>query len=164
MENASELYTLSSVAKNEVYEEKLSMFVDLLRYRFMLNAKFGDSKYIVPALQYVDGYFNKFMNEATIEQDFYISIMEYLEELEFITDCDDREFLDNMDIEFENLEECCEYRIIHYAHFLCHLDQVLSYDVLTNSSYLFINYPERLTAKDSVRMKSLILKEKNKGM
>lgn len=164
MECASEMYTKASILRDELYEEKIDMLEYYLYYRNIIFNKYQDSRYLEQALIYNDNYFKQFIDESCIEHDFYILIMDYLASLEYITDCDDQEFINSVSDEFDHLEDCFEQRAIYFGYFRDHLDQLINDNILTNSNYLFINYPKTLTILDQIRMHALINTQKNKGI
>lgn len=156
MDCGSQIYTSASICKDELIEVKTSMFAEMIYYLNYFNLYFSNNKYFDKVVEYISSYYKIFLEELNREHDIYDSIMEYLATFEYLTDLEDEDIIDDLNSIFDQLDEATEYRIMFYAQFLNHLDDVLASGTLTSSNYLFYNYVNVLSEEKSEKIKRLI--------
>lgn len=139
---APELVTEIAIYEEDVKEEKTEIISSMLAIQFFLFLNFVNNKYYEKAKNYINEYYKKILDETEFEHLTYIKIKKYISSFENITDIINPIVLDNISVIFEEFDNRVDYRLNAFAQFEQHCKELIKSNILTNSNYLFLNYPE----------------------
>ncbi len=156
MENASDIYTVAAIGRNELIESKRNMLGDLVIILTLFKERFASNRNLDSALDSINERFGEFFYELELEHNIYDAVIEYLDSFEYITDLTDRDILRRLSSIFDQLDEGLEMRLVFYMIYFDHLMEVVNGDILTNSNYLFAEYHCNLDEKMEQKLLSLV--------
>ena len=156
--NAQEIYTIVSIAKQDVIEEKEDELGLYLKILFQLFSTFKDSDYIKELISYFQAYYLIFLEETSFEHIVYDKIINYFDNI------DDDETLDN----YKNMEMLrfftglinyfdysAEKRLIAVAQMTNYYEVLIEGEYIDGTNYIFPLYNREHILSEEDRKKVL---------
>lgn len=154
----SEIYTRANVLISDIIEEKQDVLSNMMRVIFMMQ-KYKENRYFEDAIEYITNVFCSYLREADIEHRFYINLLDYIEQFEFLTDFKDEKTIEYIEYIMNGFESYCESRLLSFANVLNFYDNLIACGILTNSNYYCEHISGRIDEEEEQKILSIFPKK-----
>lgn len=160
-EKVAKVYTTASLTRDEVIEDKLDLFGELLTFLYGYRTKFGDAPYCLDLITFLYDYYIAMITELNREHEIYSAIMQYLADLDDaeINSLKNGPLMDELMEIMIKLDKISDTRIISHVKFYNYYDELLTDGYLTNNNYRFLKYREVLTEEKKQKLLAIIPKK-----
>lgn len=147
------IYLEAITIKEDVKEEKMTLMANFLYVLMLMQNKFYDNPNIINAIDYVKMSFMQILEEADLEHELVIKIVDYIEKHNF--ELDD-EKVDELDSILRTFEGLCDSRLLYSVELSNYYEEIIKGGILTNMNYYVKTLPERISETNKKKMLSYL--------
>lgn len=131
----NQTYTMCIVSLEDVLQEKADLAQQYIIVLTLLGRRFSNSRNLEDASIYFNSLMSEFFSEVEFEEKTYRRILDYFASFENLTDCTNREILNNLKnilIEFDNK---VDYRFVEAHNIFEYYTDLIESGILTDKNY-----------------------------